>query len=299
MKRYIKFLLVAIIAIVIPFSVLAEKTNIKNTVITDIKIPDKWQLITKANINEMTKWLGYDTKRANEYKYEWLNNNYYAAIVNEEKNKEIIIIKEIRDFPFDDLSIYPDEKIIESFSKLENDYRKYKPTITLYTTAQGLKYYKVKYNNINEKLKDEENSKEEPLYYIEYLTSIHGNVYKFKYKNNLEISKEDLSTIESIIKTVEYDEYLSFVKNNKVEIEEKKDNSASSIIVIFIMLIIVIAAVIFYIKFFKKKDKTTTNTVTQVYNPVQKDNPTNPAIVDFIENKDSTDEEKSQDKENK
>ena len=173
MKKYIKYLLVAIIAIVIPFSVFAEKTSIKDTVITDIKIPEKWQLITKDNLTEMTKWLGYDTKKANEYKYEWLNNQYCAAIVNEEKNKEIIVSKEVTDFNFDDLSIYPDEKIMESFSKLEKEYKGYKPKVTLYTTSKGLKYYKVRY--------EEKKEDETTLYYVEYLTSIHGNIYKFKY----------------------------------------------------------------------------------------------------------------------
>ena len=280
MKKYIKYLLLAIITIVIPFSVFAEKTSIKGTVITDIKVPEKWQLITKDNLNEMVKWLGYDAKKTNEYKYEWLKNNYYAAIVNDEKNKEIIISKEVTDFNFDDLSMYPDEKIMESFSELEKEYKEYKPTVTLYSTVKGLKYYKVKYE-------DKENS----TYYIEYLTSIHGNVYKFKYKNNSEISKEDISIMESIINSVEYDEYLKFIKNNKVEIEEKKDNNSSSIIIIFIMLIVIVVAVIFYMKIMKNKDKNKTNTVTQVYNPVQKDEPLNPAVSDFLVTNNTSQEE--------
>lgn len=57
------------------------------------------------------------------------------------------------------------------------------------------------------------------------------------------------------------------------------------------MLIVIVVAVIFYMKIMKNKDKNKTNTVTQVYNPVQKDEPLNPAVSDFLVTNNTSQEE--------
>ena len=282
MKRYLSYLLFVIVSIIIPFSVFAEKVSIEDTVIKDIKIPENWKLITRNNLDEMVKWLGYDTKKANEYKYDWLKYSYYADIVSEEKNKEIILTKEIKDFYFDDLSIYPDEVIMAKNSKLQKEYKDYKSTITLYITASGIKYYKIKYE-------DEENS----LYFIEYLTSVHGNIYKLNYKSNMKISSDDITFIETIINSIEYDNYSKFIKNNKIEIEEKKDTGASSIIAIFIMIIIIVIAIVIYIKLTKNKKMNKQNSSGQVYKQANKEAVLNPSITDFLVKENNSESDKN------
>ena len=271
MKRYIKFFVIALVSIIIPFKVFAEKTNIKDTSIVDIKIPENWKLVTRENIDEMTTWLGYDAATAKTYKYNWIKNYYCADIVSDAKDKFIHIIKNISDFKYDDLSIYPDEEIMNSFKDIEKSYKGHKPKIYLYTTTKGINYYKVEYT-------DEENS----LYLIDYLTSIHGNLYKFKYQSSSTITDEEKSIIENIINSTEYNNYNTFVKNNKIVIEEKKDTSASSIIIVFVILIIIVVGFVIFLKLMKKKTKKEPTVVTPIYNPVQKDAPKNPSIQDFL-----------------
>ena len=90
MKK-IKYLLIAIIAFIIPLAVFA-KTSVEGTDIVDIKVPENWRLYTKENLNEMMTWIGFDAARQASYKYAWATNSYYFDLINEDKTTEIILI---------------------------------------------------------------------------------------------------------------------------------------------------------------------------------------------------------------
>ena len=200
MKK-IKYLLIAIIAFIIPLVVFA-KTSVEGTDIVDIKVPENWRLYTKENLNEMMTWLGFDAARQVSYKYAWTTNSYYFDLINEDKTTEIILINKSSDSQIDDLSIYQDEKIIDSFKDVKKEYAEYKPKVSLHTTASGIKYYKIQYIDATANLS-----------VIDYITNIHGNMYQYKVQSNVELSKDLIQSVESIINSIEYNNYREFREN--------------------------------------------------------------------------------------
>lgn len=265
MKR-IKYLLIAIIAFIIPLVVFA-KTSVEGTDIVDIKVPENWRLYTKENLNEMMTWLGFDTARQVSYKYAWTTNSYYFDLINEEKTTEIILISKESESQMDDLSIYQDEKIINSFKDIKKEYEAYDPKISLHTTGNGIKYYKIEYTDSTANLN-----------IIDYITNIHGNIYQYKVQSNVELSKDLTNNIQSIIDSIEYNNYLKFVEKNMITDEPKKSNAPMIIIIIVIILIGGGVGVYFFLNKKKKQNKPP---VTQVYNPVQ-NNTINPATAGFM-----------------
>ena len=270
MKK-IKYLLIAIIMFVMPLVVLA-KTNIEGTDIVNIKVPENWKLYMKENLDDMMIWLGYDAEKTENYKYAWLNNSYFFDLVSEDKNTEIILIKKISEFEIDDLSIYQDEDINDSFSEIKKAYAAYETNINLYTTGSGIKYYKIEYKDENANIN-----------IIDYITNIHGNMYQYKVQSNVELSKDLINDVEKIIDSIEYDNYLTFVKNNTIT-EVNTKSGGSSIILIFILLLIIGGAVAVYILINKKKN--TYNNSTIVYTDAKPPS-SNPAVADFINSNDS------------
>lgn len=266
MKK-IKYLLIAVIAFIIPLAVFA-KTSIEGTDIVDIKVPENWRLYTNENLNEMMTWLGFDTSRQVSYKYAWTTNSYYFDLINEDKTTEIILINKPSESQIDDLSIYQDEKIIDSFKEVKKSYEAYKPKVSLHTTSSGIKYYKIEYTDVTAN-----------LYIIDYITNIHGNMYQYKVQSNVELSKDLIQSIESTINSIEYDNYKEFIEKNMITDEPKKSNN-SAIIIIILLVLVVGGGVGVYIFLNKKKNKEKTP-VTQIYNPVQP-NPTNPVTADFM-----------------
>ena len=266
MKK-IKYLLIAIIAFIIPLVVFA-KTSVEGTDIVDIKVPENWRLYTKENLSETMTWLGFDAARQVSYKYAWTTNSYYFDLINEDKTTEIILINKSSDSQIDDLSIYQDEKIIDSFKDVKKEYAEYKPKVSLHTTASGIKYYKIQYIDATANLS-----------VIDYITNIHGNMYQYKVQSNVELSKDLIQSVESIINSIEYNNYREFIEKNTITDEPKKSNN-SAIIIIILLVLIIGGGVGVYI-FLNKKKNSKKIPVETVYNPVQ-NNTTNPATAEFM-----------------
>ena len=274
MKK-IKYLLIAIIMFVVPLCVLA-KTSIEGTDIIDIKVPETWKTFTKSNLDEMMTWMNFDATKKNNYIYAWNTNSYYFDIINESKTTEIILIKKDSTSEIDDLSIYQDDKIIETFKEVKKTYEGYEAKVTLHTTASGVKYYKIEYKDENLNLN-----------LIDYITNIHGIMYQYKVQSSAEIADATETEIDQIINSIEYENYEEFIENNKITDEPKKksNGSGAGIIIVFIFLIGIIVAVYFLV--IKKKMGNKTNNQPQTYTQVNS-NPLNPAVSDFMNPTSST-----------
>ena len=270
MKKYLKKLFIMVIFLVIPLSVFA-KTEILGTEIVDITVPENWRLFTNENLDEMMTWLNFNDTQKNTYKYNWSMNSYFFDLISETKNAEIILIKKFSNFKIDDLSIYQDETINESFDSIKKEYEVYNPNVSIFTTTNGVKYYKIEYkdNNYN-------------LNLIDYITIIHGNIYEYKLQSSSELTSEIINTVEKTLNSIEYDGYLEFIENNKIDIDKKKSSNSSVIIIIVILILIVGGGIAIYLTLNKKKKNTNSNVQPQIYNPVQGQAPINTAVSDFL-----------------
>lgn len=268
MKKYLKKLFIMVVFLVIPLSVFA-KTPIEGTEIVNITVPENWKLFTEDNIDELFTWLNFSEEQKSNYNYGWSMNSYFFDLVNESKNTEVILVKKISSSTIDDLSIYDDKTINKSLDDIKTEYKVYNPTVSFFTTTNGVKYYKIEYKDNN-------------LNLIDYITIIHGNMYQYKLQSSSELTSEIINTVEKTLNSIEYDGYLEFIENNKIVIDEKKSSNSSVIIIIVILILIVGGGIAIYLTLNKKKKNTNSNVQPQIYNPVQGQAPINPAVSDFL-----------------